>query len=315
MPSFLSRVLPLAALLLLPAAPASADDLSQQIDEGQAVAEGPAVLELGHVDLGPRYVDGDWSLMIHDDTKVEGSVWRSPDRTVVRVADTAEREVPDDPAYAFLGVPAGQPVHVVPQTQDTEVVWLGWNTQDPQVIERVDRGVTLSLAAVEGPGELLVYLQDGGFGAPDVLWDSRATGQPQDLFVDVNTHTHANWVFTRPGTYLVSVTASATLVDGSEETTTRTLRFAVGDETDPQQALAVPPPPAEGAADDPTDPADDPAGAVTADPEGSAASDDEGGLPVLVPVAAGALVLALLAGLVVVRGRRARAAALTGGDR
>lgn len=214
------------------------DGLSQSIEEDQAVSEEDTVLSLGHVDLGPRYVDGAWTLMVHDDTDEDGSVWRPLEHAVVQVSDAATREVPDDPAYGFLGVEPGAPVHVVPQTQDPDVVWLGWNTQDPQVMASVDRGVTLSLAGVEGPGDLLVYLQDGGFGEPDVLWDSRSA-EEQELWVDVNTHTHANWVFTRPGVYLVSIRANATLVDGSEDEAVGTVRFAVGDGTATEDAFAA----------------------------------------------------------------------------
>lgn len=307
-------LLVVALLTLIGAAPAAAEpsdtpssesptsdesgSLEQEIDPDQEIAADDAVLDVGHVDLGPRYVDGEWSLLVHDDHEAGRSVWRSLDRTVVRVADTAIQESPDDPAYDFLGVPGGTPVHVVPQTQDPEVVWLGWNTQDPEVMDAVDRGVTLSLAAVEGPGDLVVFLQDGGFGEPDPLWDSRTT-EPQPLWIDVNTHTHANWVFTEPGSYLVAVTATATLLDGSEESVTGTLRFAVGDATDPATALAAAP----------IEIAGDAAGPVP-----DQATDDPGtggGVSTTVVLLATAAV-ALLVGLALalVRARRARAAAL-----
>lgn len=302
----------LAALLVM-TAPAVADDqggddLSQQIDGDQRVSRDDAVLDLGHVDLGPRYLDDAWTLMVHDDTDLDGSVWRPLEHAVVRVRDTAQLTVPDDPAYDFLGVPAGQPVHVVPQTQDQQVVWLGWNTQDPQVMETVDRGVTLSLEALDGPGELVVYLQDGGFGDPDVLWDSRETAE-QPLWVDVNTHTHANWVFTEPGVYLVAIRATAALVDGSEETTVGTVRFAVGDRTDPQEALAAQAtvePDAAPASDTPE--ADDAA-------EAADGSDDAGGggVPVAVWFGVALAVLAALGVGLALRGRRVRDRAL--GDR
>lgn len=53
--------------------------------------------------------------------------------------------------------------------------------------------------------------------------------EPQKLWVEKNTHTHANWVFTAPGEYLLKVTASAELSDGSTVSDTRYLKFAVGD--------------------------------------------------------------------------------------
>lgn len=293
----------LAGLLfpLLALAPASASDLDQRIGEGQAVATDRAELGSGHVDLGPRYdEDGTWTLMVHDDTDTGGSVWRSLDRTVLRVHDTAVQRVPDDPAYSFLGVEPGRRVHVVPQTQDPDVVWIGWNTQDPRVMETVDRGVTLSLSGVQGPGELVVYLQDGGFGEPDVLWDSTVT-DAQPLWVDVNTHTHANWVFTEPGVYLVTVEVSAELVDQTTATGAGTLRVAVGDRVPVDEAYdAVP-----ARATDPESPAAAVVEEQTREPEG-------GSTAVLASVAGGAVLLVLLAVLLAGRSRAARRRARAG---
>ena len=309
----IARVLSAAlmALTLVAAAPAAqaapgdepspTDPLQQTIDPDQEVAEGEAVLGVGHVDLGPKFVDGEWKLMIHDDTRLEGSVWRYLDDTALTVADSALQTVPDDPAYAFLGVDPGTDVHVVPQTQNLDVVWLGWNTQDPEVRETVDRGVTLSLEAVEGPGRAVVYLQDGGFGEPDVLWDSELTEQ-QPLWVDVNTHTHANWVFTEPGVYLVTLTAAATTVGGEEESSTETVRIAVGDGTDPQEALAADPPVAgEGTADAAAE--DTPAADSTTD------EDADGAVWIWAIAGAAALLVVALVALVL-RSRRTRERAI-----
>jgi surface-anchored protein len=57
--------------------------------------------------------------------------------------------------------------------------------------------------------------------------------------VDVNTHTHANWVFSKPGAYLARIEISAELIDGSKVTDTRELRFAVGSRTSTEDALAA----------------------------------------------------------------------------
>ncbi|MEV2237104.1 choice-of-anchor M domain-containing protein [Micromonospora sp. NPDC049891] len=276
-----------AALAAQPASPDPA--LEQSIGADQPVAGEPAVLNAGHVDLGPRYVDDEWTLLIHDDAAEP--VWRDPDRTVLQVSDAAVQTVPDDPAYGFLGVPAGTSVHVVPQIQDPQVVWLGWNTQDPQVMRTIDRGVTLELAGVDGPGEVTMYVQSGTFGEPQVLW--RSTEPPgQPMWVEVNTHTHANWVFTAPGVYLVAVRVSADLISGERASVTRHLRFAVGDATSTDEALAARP------------------GAV-AEPQPAAEPDEAsgagGGGPRLVVglvAVAAALAVALL--VVVLRGRSVR---------
>ncbi|MCT2585568.1 TIGR03773 family transporter-associated surface protein [Actinophytocola gossypii] len=294
------RALPTAALLavsLLAPAAAHAQPPDQTIDADQPVATERAVLSRGHVDLGPRYVDGDWTLMVHDDS-ADPSVWRSLDRTVFEVSDQAVLPVPEDPAYSFIGEP-GTPVYVVPQVQNPDVAWVGWNTQDPEVLDTIDGGVTLTLTGVDGPGELFVYLQAGNFGAADVLWDS-GRAERQDIWVEVNTHTHANWVFTEPGVYLVQVEVAADLVDGRTVGDPATIRFAIGDATDTEAAFAAEPPAATSA----------PAEAAVVEDAG----DSDSGTPV-VALGIGAVALALVVGavIVVVRGRAAKRRARTGG--
>ncbi|WP_232534177.1 TIGR03773 family transporter-associated surface protein [Plantactinospora sp. KBS50] len=265
--------------------PAPADGLAQTLEANQPQAEGNAVLASGHVDIGPRYRDGNWTVQIHDDS-VLPAVWRQPTATVLRVRDSARQQVPDDPAYDFLGAQPGTGVYVVPQTQQPDVVWIGWNTQDPGVLAAIDRGVTLSLRGVQGPGRLTVHLQSGNLGAPQVLWDS-AGAYPQPIWVETNTHTHANWVFGEPGIYLLAVTLSADLADGSTVSGDAVLRFAVGDATAPDRALAAAftapvasgPAPARPAAHDPRD------------------TDDGSPVPLLVGAAGGAVVVVLVVAL------------------
>lgn len=270
----------------------------QSLAPDQAVASGRVVLEAGHVDLGPRYRDGRWTIQIHDDTVVP-SVWRQPTETVLRVRDAAVERVPDDPAYAFLGRPAGTPVHVLPQTQNRDVVWMGWNTQDPGVLESVARGVTMNLLGVEGPGDLVVYLQSGNLGAPQVLWQS-TRAYPQPLWVESNTHTHANWVFATPGVYLVAIEIVAELVDGKQVSGREVVRFAVGDSTPVDGAF--------GARFTGSLPG---SGATTAAAAAAPESGGGAGAPIWVLVAAGAVLAAAVVWLLV-RGAAVRRRALDG---
>ncbi len=228
-----SNVASTASSAQVPEVPA----LDQTIQRHQPVVAGETVLDDGHVDIGPRLVDDSFTLLVHDDSVIP-SVWRPLEDTVMHVGDDAIQTVPDDPTYAFLGVDPGTDVYVVPQVQRPGVVWVGWNSQDPEVMEAIDRGLTLTLLGVEGPGQMTMYLQSGVLGDPEVLWRSTAE-ERQSIWVEVNTHTHANWVFTEPGTYLVQVEVSADLVGGEAVTDVRILRFAVGDSTDPADALAV----------------------------------------------------------------------------
>lgn len=287
----------LCALLLSPAVALAQQDeaLEQKIDDEQVVADGRAVLADGHVDIGPRFVDGGWTLLVHDDqaeSDPDGrSVWRPPAGAVIQVRDAATLQVPDDPAYAFLRSEPGTDVFVVPQTQNPDVVWVGWNTQDPEVMETIDRGVTMTLTGVQGPGDLVVYLQSGDFAEPDVLWDSEA--EPKPIWVDVNTHTHANWVFTRPGVYLAQVKIEAELVDGTTVSDTQELRFSVGSSTSTEEAFAA----TWQGAETP---------AAAASETSGAASEADTGFPAGVLLAAGAGLVAVAFVVTGVRGRGAK---------
>ncbi|TDO45895.1 putative ABC transporter-associated repeat protein [Kribbella sp. VKM Ac-2527] len=220
----------LGTTLLLPTAtvlPATADAQSVPPATNSVIAD-------GHVDLGPRFVDGKWTIQLRDDT-VDPAVWRPLEDVVIQANSKSKVAVPADPAYAFLGK-AGQPVWVIPQVQQAGVVWPGWNTQDPQVASRVDREVTWSLEGVQGPGTFTLFL-NSDFGKPAPVFDSRKPF-PQQTGIDVNTHVHGNWTFDAQGTYLLNVAMTAKLTDGTSVTDRRTLRLYAGD-GDPRTALAA----------------------------------------------------------------------------
>ncbi|ONK14630.1 choice-of-anchor M domain-containing protein [Streptomyces sp. MP131-18] len=279
--------------------------LEQTVAPEEDNIAGEAVLNVGHVDIGPRFVDGEWHIHGRDDSQ-SPPVWRPLTDVVTQVVDASRQQAPDDPDFGFLDAEPGSDLFVIPQTQAPEVIWLGWNTQDPEVMERVNRGVTLTMHGVEGPGHFAVFLQNGDLGAPDVLWDGDEEG-PQELWVDLNTHTHANWVFTEPGVYVVDFEVSADLITGEHVSARAPLRFAVGEETDVREAFDAGGGPAaeeeertqESSATGP--PAEDPEG-------GDTASDEEDASLNVVLIAVGAVALALLAAVVVVtaRSRRAR---------
>lgn len=211
--------------------------LAQTIQANQPIVAGSVELSSGHVDLGPRFVDGTWQLLIHD-TSTGPPVWREPADVVFRIGDVGRSVLPDDERYSFVGAQPGAPVWVIPQTENPGVVWLGWNTQDPDVMNRVDRGVRLRLVGADGPGKVSVYLQSGNLSGPKVLWESDST-TTEPLWVDVNTHTHANWVFSEPGVYILRIEAVARLIDGVEVETFSDVRLAVGDSTDANGAASA----------------------------------------------------------------------------
>ncbi len=218
------------------ATPSPDPALEQNVAANEPTSQTPAVIEAGHVDLGPRLIGGKLTVSLRDDSAAS-PVWRDPNKTVLRVRDGALIQVPQGEDYKFLA--DSKRVYVLPQTQKTQLVWLGWNTQDPAVTKLIQGGVNMRIEQVKGPGRSWLILQEGTFGKPKVLADSAASAQ--DIWVDTNTHVHANWIFSKPGIYLVKVSFKATGVDGKTYQATTTLRFAVGDATSTTNALKAQP--------------------------------------------------------------------------
>ena len=309
---------PLVALLcafaVIVGAPSSVADPSPDPDLAQSVAaheewsNEASEISVGHVDLGPRLIDGQWRAGLRHDAET-GAVWRDPNQTVLRVNDAAIMTAPDSADYPFLADVAGKPVYVVPQTQNPGVVWLGWNTQDPAVTATIDRGLTMRVGPVSGPGRAWLFLQSGTFGKPLLLADSGAA--PGDVWIDSGTHVHANWAFSAPGTYTATVTFLGTTTAGEAVSASTTLRFAVGDAASASEALAMAAP-AAASAPVSQGSASAPAASGAADPAGSSSASGaaSGGLPdwaFLAIIAVAAASLLVIGALVVARSRRSRA--------
>ena len=310
-----------SAFLVIAGAPSSVADPSPDPDLAQSVAaheewsNEASEISVGHVDLGPRLIDGQWRAGLRHDAE-SGAVWRDPNQTVLRVNDAAIMTAPDSADYPFLADVAGKPVYVVPQTQNPSVVWLGWNTQDPAVTATIDRGLTMRVGPVSGPGRAWLFLQSGTFGKPLLLADSGAA--PGDVWIDSGTHVHANWAFSAPGTYTATVTFLGTTTAGEAVSASTTLRFAVGDAASASEALAMAAPAASGSGSGsgaPAAGASQGAGSSSANPGAAGSSESaspssEGGLPdwafIAIIAVAGLSLLVILA-LVVARSRRSRA--------
>ncbi|WP_217134478.1 choice-of-anchor M domain-containing protein [Leucobacter chinensis] len=226
-------------LLFAGSAGALATDGSDEpgIEPGQEFASERVIVNEGHLDFGPTLGTGEWQLNIHDDSGPV-SVWRDLSDVVIEVSEAARQVIPDDATFSFLGEKAGSEVYVIPQTQREGVVWLGWNTQEPSVTEEVARGVNLKLLDVAGPGDMTVFQVSGNFSTPEVLWTSREAS-PQQAWLELGAHTHANWVFSEAGEYLVRFEAEAERTSGEALRAEGVLRFAVGDGADSEALFAA----------------------------------------------------------------------------
>lgn len=242
--SALSSACLAAALIIGPAAapalaqPTEDPNLEQTVTGEEKLVDDEAVLDAGHVDIGPKQVGSEFQLVMRDDTEAP-PVWRSLDKTVLKVNDAgAKMPMPEDEQYSFIGAKPGEDVWLIPQVEKPGLIWVGWNTQDPAFTQTAQHGMNLEYHGMQGPGDMVLYLQNGSFGEPEQLWDSRK-GADQKIFVENNTHTHANWVFTKPGVYLLDVGVSFTDASGNEVSSRQVLRLAVGDAASTDEAMSA----------------------------------------------------------------------------
>ena len=175
----------------------------------------------GHFDLGPILNGGTLTSSVKDD-RTSPARHVSPGALEFVLNDAAKINLP---AGMENIAPAGTPVHMIGATQQQGVPWLGWSTQDPELLKQLDGPVTMSLNGFEGPGTMSTFLS-GNFGsAGQKVFDSRSGGSFQ---VPANTHQHSNWVFTAEGRYTVTIGWTARLKNGQQVSSESVLHFTVG---------------------------------------------------------------------------------------
>jgi putative ABC transporter-associated repeat protein len=197
-----------------------------RVRSGAPRARAAAVtLRSGHADFGARIVGGKLQSQVKDATRRSGKVtWRDPSDVVVALGSRARYTLPKRSNVRFLGK-AGTKLWLIPQTQRSGVIWLGWNTEALSS-RQVRGGVAWTLERVSGPGRVVVY-QTGSFGAADVLFDS-SRSRPGTRNVARGVHAHGNWAFTRAGTYRLRFRMSATSRSGRALSDVSTLTVRVG---------------------------------------------------------------------------------------
>jgi surface-anchored protein len=182
----------------------------------------------GHTDLAIGYdaTTNAWSFHVGSDTL---GTHFALDEVILKVKPGAQTTVPSDPKFAFLGM-AGAPVWILPQAQNEELLYLGYNGDDVPVGILVSNQVQVILKSVTGPGNFFSYRVQG-FGAPEVLFDStRASTGTNVATVQQGGDAHLNWAFTQPGDYTVTIQLAGTFVAGNKTISSRpfTFKFNVG---------------------------------------------------------------------------------------
>lgn len=193
-----------------------------------ASAAAPVVLSQGHVDVVDIHLHGSaFELHVHDSTDPAGTgVERDPAEVLFAVRPEARTTVPADQQYRFLGK-AGAPVWVLPQSQDSRLLFAGYSAHEVPTGKLRGDTVRLKLVKVSGPAEVSVFTVNAT-GKATVLLDS-GDGLPDETAVSAGSHAHVNWGFEATGEYTLTFQAVATTTSGQQVSSAPTdFRFRVG---------------------------------------------------------------------------------------
>lgn len=160
------------------------------------------LIDSGHVDA--FYVSapgGQLTLSMKEDVTGSGVVRPGNDVTL-RVAEEAWSEATE----RIDGI--GMPTYYLPQTQDSSLLWPGWDTQAAQSAGYKD--VNFEFVEVTGPGDVFIF-ETAGFGDIQPVTDA---GELDLVSGDVinqayPAHRHVNWAFSEPGIYTMTVQAES----------------------------------------------------------------------------------------------------------
>ncbi|MEA5654577.1 choice-of-anchor M domain-containing protein [Cutibacterium granulosum] len=214
----------------------------------------PVTIDRGHVDVGPVSSDGGATMALVDDSRTHArqTVLRDPESVRLSVPDHAKhvrgdvsaaevrkaglsgRPVFPDHAYDFLGA-KGTPVWVLPQNQTDGLVWPGFSTERMPTEDYPD-GVNLTLTPISAPDKGAWWAFTAGLSNDVTMLGS--SEKPHEIVNKAPAHIHNNWVFTKPGTYVIGVSASGKNASGRFSVTQKKVTFVVGDEA----ATALPTP-------------------------------------------------------------------------
>lgn len=187
------------------------------------------VLEKGHTDIFNVRAEGD-QLVLNLKEDITGQhVIQQPENVLLVVKESAHTQM-------TANVPqVGTPGYYLPMTQDFNLLWPGWDTLEVQ--ESGFYGIDINFVQVNGPGRVFLFSQSA-FGAPEALLKDGSfelkTGSVREQ--SFPAHTHAHWVFEKPGTYTMVVNASGAKDGKTVVSNTATYTWRVGDipEVDPQ---------------------------------------------------------------------------------
>ncbi|TCD54376.1 anchored repeat ABC transporter, substrate-binding protein [Alloscardovia theropitheci] len=163
-------------------------------------------LDRGHADIFNVSLKNNAEVELNLKEDVTGTgVIHQPEDVLLRVNRQAY--------YAHLpqsitDIVKAQSAYVLPQTQDSRVLWPGWDTQEIASAGYESAAFDISYT---GPrdGRIAMWIHDAFAGAQSRLVDKSFILKPSGstILQPYPAHSHANWAFTKPGRYVLKVRA------------------------------------------------------------------------------------------------------------
>jgi surface-anchored protein len=178
------------------------------------VEAAPLALTEEHVDVAlayPATTPSGWRLYWNN--KDNGQEHDSAS-AFARGGAQAQISRPVGSTWDFTGVAAGQPLFVLPQSQNPSLPFLGIGAEGVAASTFVGP-INLRLTAVSGPGAFSLFQTDVFGGLTPFMASADGITAADTLSVSAGSHVHYAWSFTQPGTYDLTFVASATLPGGS----------------------------------------------------------------------------------------------------
>ncbi len=184
-----------------------------------SAASAQNIFSVGHFDAPMAGWSGSsFYLEIHDH---DNEAHFEPDESVLFAGPNTMMLRPGGAQWDFLGVGAGQPLWILPATQQPDMLYLGasseevpfgvvtpWNPGDSRLPAGSFQWVQLQVVDVRGPGRFSAYTTDT-FGNP-TAWVSFSEGGnhiggglSSSVFMLAGGHAHFNWAFSPAGGYEV----------------------------------------------------------------------------------------------------------------
>ncbi|MFG3495815.1 choice-of-anchor M domain-containing protein [Streptomyces sp. NPDC047928] len=184
-------------------------------------------LSKGHVDVLDVEYDGvGLELHVHDES-VTPDVEYDPADVVIRALPASAYTVPSGSCHSHLGA-SGSTVYRLPQVENTNLLWPGISGEHIGTGVFQNDKVQVKLTSVTGPGKITVY-KNGLCPVNNRYFDSGDAAHTNTKNVTAGEHDHANWVFTKAGTYTATFQVSGVRTNGTKVgPTTATFTFQAG---------------------------------------------------------------------------------------